>query len=374
MSCRLLRKPVEKVYNFNSFRHVTYKDTFSSKFAHTDCRPALSGTSKHIMPNLAQDFQGPSLTGLSMNIFLHGLSTAQMYLYFVSFKKDRLWLKLLVVALYSLDTFHTVSTFFFIYDTIINNFSNEANLLRGSWVLSAGANLFLIFLRPQLNKDFRNLQLQLRRASSVWLYNHFFAWRVYVLTKNVIIVATIILFSIASLAGSLSSAVSLAIHPNDFLVADLQIEVSLWLAGAVLADTIIATSLVWHLRRHKHLYPALTSVINRILRMTVQTGLLTTIFAIINLGCYMANSMGNYAIFSMILSKLYTNCMLSTLNARKAWKYDGMSEDEINHVRGDDPAVVVFQTQRTQPEVFVQVESHQMSDMDDKPSRDMQYV
>ncbi|KAI5999906.1 hypothetical protein EDD15DRAFT_1874346 [Pisolithus albus] len=73
--------------------------------------------------------------------------------------------------------------------------------------------------------------------------------------------------------------------------------------------------------------------------MTVQTGVVTTIIAIIDLTCCLTNSMGNYAIFSMILSKLYANCMLSTLNARKARKYVGSSEDEVNHGRSNHPGV-----------------------------------
>ncbi|KAI6110949.1 hypothetical protein EDD17DRAFT_473489 [Pisolithus thermaeus] len=300
-----------------------------------------------------EGFQGPSLIGLAINIFMHGLSTLQMYLYYTSYKKDRLWLKSLVMILYSLDTFHCAVTTYYIYNVLVINFGNEASLLRGSWALAAAAaSTGLVSVAVQ----------------------HFFAWRVHVLTKNVFVVAAIVLCSLANLAGSLGAAVSLAINPSIFLVPDLQIEVTIWLVGAVLADTIIAAALVWHLGRHKHLYPALTSTINRILRMTVQTGLVTTIVAIINLVCYLSNSMGAYAVFSMILSKLYTNCMLSTLNARKAWKYEGSSDSEASHGNGDHSGVVVFQMQRTQPEVFVQVESYQKTDTDEKPAQDMQYL
>ncbi|KAI6166483.1 hypothetical protein EDD17DRAFT_63943 [Pisolithus thermaeus] len=155
---------------------------------------------------------------------------------------------------------------------------------------------------------------------------------------------------------------SLALLPN------LGIEVTTWLVGAVLADMIIAASLVWHLKKHKQFYPALTSTINRILRTTIQTGVLTTIIAILDLACYLTISSAIHLIFSMTLSKLYTNCMLSTLNARGAWKYDGSSEGEVSHGRSNHPGSVVFQAQSTQPEVFVQVESHRMTDTSDKPS------
>ncbi|KAI6042204.1 hypothetical protein EDC04DRAFT_2661311 [Pisolithus marmoratus] len=75
--------------------------------------------------------------------------------------------------------------------------------------------------------------------------------------------------------------------PSLSRLSNLEIEVTTWLVGAVLADMIIAVSPLWHLERHKHLHPALTSAINRILRMSVQTGSLTAIVALIDLTCYL---------------------------------------------------------------------------------------
>lgn len=107
------------------------------------------------------------------------------------------------------------------------------------------------------------------------------------MTKKVFIVLAIILCSLVNLAGSLGATIRVAVNPNLSELPRLAVEVTMWLVGAVLADMIIAVSLVWHLRRYKHFYPALASIINRILRMTVQTGVLTTIVAIIDLACYL---------------------------------------------------------------------------------------
>ncbi|KIK20066.1 hypothetical protein PISMIDRAFT_106430 [Pisolithus microcarpus 441] len=306
--------------------------------------------------------QGPFLIGLAINIFLHGLATTQVYLYFTGYKKDKLWLKSLIAILYLADTFNCIVSIYYIYSALVIHFGASLVLPR---------RYTLIFRTPVCNPTSR---LQGVVSVAVQL---FFAWRAHVLTKNVFIVATIILCSLASLAGSLGCAISLAANPSIFLVPDLRVEVTIWLVGAVLADTIIAASLVWHLGRHRSFYPAVNSTINRILRMTVQTGVLTTIIAIIDLTCYLTNSMGTYAIFSMILSKLYTNCMLSTLNARKARKYVGSSEDEVSHGRSNHPgaSTPTRLSQRTYPpQVFVQVESHQLTDMDDKPSQGVEYL
>ncbi|KAI6110639.1 hypothetical protein EDD17DRAFT_1878111 [Pisolithus thermaeus] len=315
----------------------------SIEFHHTDRPPSLPETLKGMAANLAEDIQGPFLIGLTMNIFLYGVTAVQAYLYFIKYKRDRLWLRSLIVILYLAETFNCIISIYYIYDVLVTHFGDEANLLTGSWVFTVDAAL---------------------TGTIGVVVQHFFAWRVYVLTKNMFMVAAIVLCSLASLAGSLSATVSMATDSSLSLLPSREFEVTTWLAGAVLADMIIAISLVWYLGGHKHLYPALTSTINRILRITVQTGVLTTIVAIIDLTCYLAISSGFHLIFSMTLSKLYTNCMLSTLNARGTWKYDRSSEDEVSHGRSRS---VVFQAQSTQLDALAQAESHQMTGADDGP-------
>ncbi|KAI6001824.1 hypothetical protein EDD15DRAFT_2158490 [Pisolithus albus] len=245
--------------------------------------------------------QGPFLIGLTMNIFLYGVTTTQAYLYFTKYKRDRLWLRSLIGVLYLADSLNCIISIYYIYDVLITHFDAALTGTIGGVV------------------------------------QHFFAWRVHVLTKNVFTVTAIVLCSLASVAGSLSAMVSMASNPSLSLLPSRGIEVTVWLAGGVLADMIIAISLVWYLGRHKHLYPTLTSTINRILWMTVQCGFLTTIVAIIDLACYLSIFSGDaslsHLIFSVPMPKLYTNCMLSTLNARGTWKYDRSPEDEVSHGR-----------------------------------------
>ncbi|KAI5982177.1 hypothetical protein EDD15DRAFT_163822 [Pisolithus albus] len=283
--------------------------------------------SQSMAASVAQQIQGPFFIGLAMNIFLHGVATAQVYLYFIKYKEDRLWLRTLIVILYLAETFNCAISIYYIYNTLVTHFGDEANLLNGNWAFTADALLTGAI------------------SGAVQL---FFAWRVYVVTKNSFIVAAIVLCSLANIAGSLSATITMA-TTSLALLPNLEIAVTTWLVGAVLADMIIAASLVWHLGRHKHLYPALSSSLNWILRMTVQTGVLTTIVAILDLACYLTISSAIHLIFSMTLSKLYTNCMLSSLNARGTWKYDGSSEGEVSHRRSKS---VVFQAQSTQPEVI----------------------
>ncbi|KAI6098592.1 hypothetical protein F5141DRAFT_433409 [Pisolithus sp. B1] len=219
----------------------------------------------------AQNIQGPFFIGLTMNIFLYGVTTMQVYLYFTKYKIDSLWLRTLIVILYLAETFNCAISIYYIYNTLVTHFGDEANLLSGSWAFTADALL---------------------TGAISGAVQHFFAWRVYVLTENVFIVAAIVLCSLANVAGSLSATISMA-TTSLALLPNLGIEVTTWLVGAVLADMIIAASLVWHLKKHKQFYPALTSTINRILRTTIQTGVLTTISCYFRLGVLSDHQFGH---------------------------------------------------------------------------------
>ncbi|KAI6043658.1 hypothetical protein EDC04DRAFT_633830 [Pisolithus marmoratus] len=301
------------------------------------------------MASPAQNIQGPFFIGLTVNILLHGVLTTQVYLYFTKYKTDTLWLKTFIVVLYIADSFNCIISIYYIYNALVTHFGDDASLLTANWAGTRSSHV------PQLNyNDLHDYRCRLD-------VQHFFAWRVYVLSKNILVVLAIILCSLVNFAGSLGATVSVALNPSFTLLPGLTTEVTMWLVGAVLADMIIAISLVWHLGRHRHVFPALNSTINRILRMTVQTGVLTTIVAIIDLTCYLTISSGIHLIFNIPLSKLYTNCMLSSLNARKGWTYDGSSSSEPTR-GGVHTQSIAFQAQSIQPEVIVDVESHRMTD------------
>jgi hypothetical protein len=120
--------------------------------------------------------------------------------------------------------------------------------------------------------------------------------------------------------------------------------------------------------------------------VTVQNGSITTVFALLELGFFLGlPNTGLHIGASFILSKLYSNCVLSTLNARRGSGVDVSTDQgiEISSVgvrtdggtrRGtrigaqvpDSTGLHGDQKQSTAPSVFVQVETH----LDDPYKRD----
>lgn len=93
-----------------------------------------------------------------------------------------------------------------------------------------------------------------------------------------------------------------------------------WLIASAVADITITASLCYYLARQKSGFSATDDTINKIIRLTVQTGLITTLFAILDVVCFLVlpHTTINF-VWDFALSKLYTNALISTLNARAGW-------------------------------------------------------
>ncbi|KAF5372262.1 hypothetical protein D9757_009625 [Collybiopsis confluens] len=176
----------------------------------------------------------------------------------------------------------------------------------------------------------------------------FFAWRVKVLTTNWWLVGVVGLAATTGLGEFHFIVASLpAHHTHPQSVVSLPLmkswSVIMWLAGECFGDMTITTVLVWHL----------------------------------------------HLIFNFPLAKLYTNSVMSSLNSRGAWNYstprskfmDSNSVPANIITTGDGSLNLstlkrndVSPTSPTSPSgIFVQVESHEMRDVNVEQSRHRPY-
>ncbi|KAI0695705.1 hypothetical protein BC835DRAFT_1272911, partial [Cytidiella melzeri] len=83
--------------------------------------------------------------------------------------------------------------------------------------------------------------------------------------------------------------------------------VAVWLACSATADTLMTFSLVWHLRKHKSGFSISDDAVDRIIRLTVQTGMITAVCAIVDLIVFLTVPTGLHLVFNLPLAKRYTN-------------------------------------------------------------------
>ncbi|KII91873.1 hypothetical protein PLICRDRAFT_524484 [Plicaturopsis crispa FD-325 SS-3] len=282
----------------------------------------------------AANLHGPALIGIFFNCILYGACLMQTVRYFETYTKDPTWIKVYVGVLMVADTLNSIFSIYWIYNVLVDNFMNIEALLTLPWPLAADPALVGIV---------------------AFMVQAFFAWRVRVITQNSYIAGAIFCCSLVTLVGGVTFAVFFQFLGDVQTLATKPIARTLaivWLVPAAVADVSITTALSWHLRRRRTGFSATDSAITRIVRLTVQNGALTTIIALLDLIAFLSlKNSGLHVGFSFPLPKLYTNSVLSSLNARDPTRHTGYSGDSSG------PATTGVRAHHSTPhELFVSVE------------------
>ncbi|KIK66629.1 hypothetical protein GYMLUDRAFT_909020 [Collybiopsis luxurians FD-317 M1] len=119
-------------------------------------------------------------------------------------------------------------------------------------------------------------------------------------------------------------------HPLFIQLDKFAFTVWIWLLPSAVCDILVSISLSWFLLRHKTSFAPTNSILHRIMLLTLQTGAFTAIIAVANLlTLTICENKSLQLIWAYSLSKLYSNSLLSMLNARVEWnKYLDSRVDE----------------------------------------------
>lgn len=271
------------------------------------------------------------------NLLLLGMIFVQYYMYFVKYqRRDKLWIRIFVYLLLLVNMGGTILYMVDMYMALILNFGIAAH---STWLGAANSALTAIM------------------AGAVQL---FFAWRVKVLTSSWISALSVCFTALFAVAGGIATAAEANAQRAVTDFQTFKMTVIIWLVSSCVCDFLITAALVWYLRSHKTGFEQSDELMDRIIRLTVQTGLITSICAMLDLVTFLAIASPNVHItFTGMLGKLYTNALMSSLNARSGWSYSTSSKTMDTYRKKDD--VVRLTTANT--EVFVQVERHEMRPM-----------
>ncbi|KAJ3501837.1 hypothetical protein NLJ89_g9161 [Agrocybe chaxingu] len=308
------------------------------------------------------------LLGCFINVLLLGIMITQVYLYYTTYKRDQLWMKIYVAVLFVLDVVNTVFIFVYLYRSFITFFGDFDFIEKADhYVATDPATTGLVGTMVQL----------------------FFAWRIFVLTKTWIYSAIITVLAVTAGICSILSSVGVARTPKFTEFHAFKNPVIVWLVASVVDDILITSILVWYFLRHplgsiheklpqrknKTGFQRSDMMIDRIIRVTIQTGLLTMIVAALDLLFFLIDPTGTHLLFNFSLSKLYSNSLMSSLNSRKGWSYAGTGGTQSGgYGAQSEPNVAqrhVHISSMKKPNemidveggVFVHVESHELRDI-----------
>ncbi|KAN0127838.1 hypothetical protein V8E53_014343 [Lactarius tabidus] len=229
-----------------------------------------------------QNTYGCTFIGLVISILLFGITVCQTWIYFWQYsQRDPKPLRFFVLVLLLLDTFHTILCIYSVYWYLILNFGNVENLEYNVWTMNVTINSFVDYL----------VQL-------------FYARRLYIVSKSIIIPTIIVLLGTNCLAfGFVFTARSSALRVFSRYNSLIGIT-CIGLGSSVVADILIAFSMCWYLYHKRTGFARTDSMIMTLMSYSINSGLLTC-----------TNSM-IWEIFFWPMGKIYANSLLAMLNSR----------------------------------------------------------
>ncbi|KAK7031110.1 hypothetical protein VNI00_013715 [Paramarasmius palmivorus] len=246
---------------------------------------------------IAETF-APMLVGVLLDAVLLGIVIVQTYTYFSRYPKDSIWFKILVTYLMVAELANTVFDIALIWEPLIA----LGGVMRGPpKFLPADAVTTTLISTP--------VQV-------------FLAWRLYVITKSKILPIIVCCLSFCSLAGGVFLCSVVLSRQDMFNRSGPGPAAAItWLVSSSVTDVVIAAGLVYALHsRRGGMKTPFDSYVTRVIRMSVQTGALTAIAvcsdAIIFIAVQHADIPNSFFAWDLILSKLYTNSLLASLNTR----------------------------------------------------------
>ncbi|KAJ8495368.1 hypothetical protein ONZ45_g12900 [Pleurotus djamor] len=226
---------------------------------------------------------GPMLIGVFLNTILYGVLVVQ------------------ILYLFLVETLNTGFDIGIIYEPLVLRFGT----------INAVANIPVMLMSDPIVMVMISVPIQC-----------FVGWRIYVISKSKLIIGIIGFFAFSSLAGAYSAAIGTSVTKSLTYqsLPRMSPAIITWLVSSATADIVITVSLVFHLYKRKTGVRSTDDIVNRIIRLTIQTGMVTALFAALDVIFFLAlpSSSMNF-LWDFPLSKLYTNSLLSTLNARSGW-------------------------------------------------------
>ncbi|KIJ44847.1 hypothetical protein M422DRAFT_251833 [Sphaerobolus stellatus SS14] len=244
--------------------------------------------------------------GLVISSVLFGILICQSYAYYQRYSHDPLLLRIFVATLVIIDGIHTAFIAHAVYHYTVINYAKPTALSFNEW----------------------SLTIQVPVTTLVGcLAQCFFAGRIYIVGRNIYATIGVISTSLSAFAFSIVVAQKLFATKLTSRLHELIWAMITSLALDAACDLMIVVTLCYYLNRRRSGFKSTETLINKLIMWTINTGLLTSVVAVVDLICVV--SMQDNLVYAgvfFIVSKLYANSVLASLNLR------GILKSKHNHV------------------------------------------
>ncbi|KIJ34505.1 hypothetical protein M422DRAFT_263474 [Sphaerobolus stellatus SS14] len=249
------------------------------------------------IPSNIAEITAPLLFGYLWNWTLYGVLVVQVYIYYLCFPNDKKVFKILIYAVFAIDTVQTALSGVDLWYWFCHGFGDMTRLTN-------------TFLSPYDTPILGSLIALIRQL--------FFCYRIWVLNKNYLLPGFIATVAIFQAIGGLIQGYQSALVPNfnSFRGHIDIIGIDVWLIGTAVTDTLIAICLSYLLITSTGGSSTRSNNIVQSITHNLDTPDAASI-AIISIVLFFSLPDKSYFICpTAILGKLYSNALLMTFNNR----------------------------------------------------------
>ncbi|KAG1755402.1 hypothetical protein EDB19DRAFT_402838 [Suillus lakei] len=283
---------------------------------------------------------GPVVLGTLFDACLFGCLVIQTYVYYANFANDHRVIKVTVAAVFATQIAHMMCVSATLWNTAVNAYDDPSKLQ----ILPLTACATILFT-----------------GITGALVESYFAFRLWKLSRKLLLpLLSLVLCVIAQVVSLVITVRAFNTTSIAAFETDQNTSITLALTSRVLCDTILTLSMAWYLRKQRSVFSRTTSTIDRLVLWTIETGLITSLVAVLVISFFLAMKQNYIWVgFYAILASVNGNSLLASLNGRLIFRSVtneslGMSTlSGSGGERNKQPFVInVTQTVRSPPEVF----------------------
>ncbi|KAF7378252.1 hypothetical protein MSAN_00250400 [Mycena sanguinolenta] len=276
---------------------------------------------------------GFTLMGVIVNTYLTGVIMTQFFTYLAhsewfprwipriyngelqdlpGFVEDPLWVRCLVAFLFAINVTQAAAVVYMAWFYCVTNFANKGIIDYIPWPYPFTAlTTAILAITNQL----------------------FQTWKIYLFTRNKTLVAFLTATSLAACGLGITAAVKTWLELELTKIAALQPVVEANLALQCGIDVIIATILTLTLRKSKTSITRTDRILNRLIRIAVQSGSFTAFFALGTLFSFRFSSQTEMlGLFALSIGRVYTHTMMDHLVCREQLRHMLTNNNDIMSV------------------------------------------
>ncbi|PBK86488.1 hypothetical protein ARMGADRAFT_529128 [Armillaria gallica] len=245
-----------------------------------------------------EQLSGPEIVGYLLNWGLFGTLSVQLYLYYLAFPNDRKFIKYLVYGIYIVEFVQTMLLSHDAFATFGYGFGD---------------------LDALTDVHFNWLIVPIMSAIIACVGHVFYAYRIFILSKSKSVSAFIICICLTNSVAAIITGVFLFQAGNITKLNNrkVSITVGIWCGGSALCDIVIAICMTYYLMRSKTGFRRTQIMVTKLIRLTVESGLMTAVGTLLNLILFFAfRDQIFYSTLALIMPKLYANSVYMVLNSR----------------------------------------------------------